>query len=88
MLEIKNKIISLLKEADVSNEEIEEFMEFHKQGLEGKLMEEIKNMKEHELKEVVGGMLSLFELTKKVKENEGNPLMGLMLLNMLNNLKK
>lgn len=51
-------------------------------------MEEIKEMKEEELKEVVGGMLSLFELTKKAQENNGNPLMGIMLLNMLNSLKK
>lgn len=88
MTEIKNKVISLLKEAKLSNIEIEEFMNFHKQGFEGPLMEEIKEMKEEELKEVVGGMLSLFELTKKAQENNGNPLMGIMLLNMLNSLKK
>lgn len=34
MTEIKNKVISLLKEAKLSNIEIEEFMNFHKQGFE------------------------------------------------------
>ncbi len=86
------RIRKILKKDKYDKKYIEDFIEFHKrQDINGFLQKSIQDITEKELREIIGGMIAVYDLTKTIPlaEQTGNKsLMDLILMNMINNVHK
>lgn len=86
------RIRKILKKDKYDKKYIDDFIEFHKrQDINGFLQKSIQDITEKELREIIGGMIAVYDLTKTIPlaEQTGNKsLMDLILINMINNVHK
>lgn len=81
------RIRKILKKDKYDKRFINDFINFHKkQDINGFLEKSIENIDEKELREIIGGMLAVYDLVKTIplaEQTNNKDLMDLILLNML-----